>query len=51
MAFESLLDLLESLLGHADTLVVGFIEQVDDGGKRFPGHRTSPSQDRIDAIE
>jgi len=51
MAFESLFNLLESLLGHADTLFVGFVEQVDDGGHRFPSHRTSPSQDRIDAIE
>ena len=41
MTFETLLDLLKSLLGNAHTVCIRFVEQLHDGANGFPGHGAS----------
>jgi len=51
MTFETLLNLLHSLLGNANAVCIRCVEQRHDGVHGFPGHGASPVQDRVDGLQ
>ena len=47
----AIFDLLESLLGNANALLIDLLKQVNGGLNGFPSHRASPLQDRVDGVQ
>ena len=51
MTFETLLDLLPSLLGHAHAVCRRFVEHLHAGAHGFPGQGARPLSDRVDGLQ